>query len=58
MINKMMNGEMYDPCDEELVSLRKKCHNLCREYNSLSEDNPRRNEILKELGINELVKRK
>lgn len=51
MINKMLNGEMYDPCDEELVSLRKKCHNLCREYNSLSEDNPRRNEILKELGI-------
>ena len=51
MINKMLNGEMYDPNDEELVILRKKCHNLCREYNSLCEDDKRRNEILKELGI-------
>ena len=51
MIKKMLNGEMYDPNDEELVALRKKCHNLCREYNSLSEDSPRRIEILKEMGI-------
>ena len=51
MINKMLSGELYDPSDSQLVALRKKCHNLCREYNSLSEDTPRRNEILKELGI-------
>ncbi|MBO4682592.1 MAG: sugar O-acetyltransferase [Bacilli bacterium] len=51
MKNKMLNGELYDPNDEELVALRKKCHNLCREYNSLSEDNPKRNEILEEIGI-------
>ena len=51
MINKMLNGEMYDPSDKELVTLRKKCHNLCREYNSLSEDDSKRNDILKELGI-------
>ena len=47
----MLSGELYDPIDPELVALRKKCHDLCREYNSLSEDNPRRVEILKEMGI-------
>ena len=51
MINKMLNGELYDPNDKELVALRKKCHDLCREYNSLSEDNPRRNKILEEISI-------
>ena len=51
MINKMLNGELYDPSDKQLVALRKKCHDLCREYNTLSEDDSRRNEILKELGI-------
>ena len=51
MIQKMLNGELYDPVDQELVALRIKCHNLCREYNSLDDYSPRRNEILKELGI-------
>ena len=51
MIKKMLNGQMYDPNDEELVALRKKCHNLCREYNSLGEDDPRRIEILKDMRI-------
>ena len=51
MKDKMLRGELYDPNDKELAALRKKCHDLCREYNSLSEDNSRRREILKELGI-------
>lgn len=51
MKNKMLNGELYDPNDEELLALRMKCHNLCREYNTLSDDSPRRNEILNELGM-------
>ena len=47
----MLNGELYDPNEKELVELRKKCHDLCREYNSLSEDNPKRHEILRKIGI-------
>ncbi len=52
MIDKMLSGELYDPNDKELQALRKKCHDLCREYNALSEDNPRRFEILEEMGMN------
>ena len=51
MKETMLQGKLYDPNDKELMVLRKKCHDLCREYNSLSEDNPRRIEILKEMGI-------
>lgn len=48
---KMLSSRYYDPQDEELVSLRRKCHKLCTEYNSLEETDPRRLEVLKELGI-------
>jgi maltose O-acetyltransferase len=50
-LEKMINGLIYDPNDKELLHLRQKCHKLCLEYNSLEETNPRRVEILKELGI-------
>ena len=48
---KMLAGKIYDSNVEELVSLRRKSHKLCREYNNLDETDPRRIEILKELGI-------
>ena len=48
---KMLKGELYDPNDGEILALRTKCHDLCREYNLLSDISPRRKEILKELGI-------
>ena len=48
---KMLSGRFYDPNDQELLSLRQKSHRLCTEYNSLEETNPRRKEILKELGV-------
>ena len=47
----MLSGRYYDPSDKELRSLRQKAHKLCIEYNSLEETNPRRLEILKEMGI-------
>lgn len=47
----MLEGKIYDPNDLTLIAVRKKCHNLCREYNLLSEDNPRRIAILQELEI-------
>ena len=50
-VEKMLAGQIYDPNDPELLALREKAHRLCREYNSLDETDPRRKEILKELGI-------
>ena len=46
---KMLEGKIYDPFEEKLVELRTRAHDLCREYSTLSETNPRRNEIIKEL---------
>ena len=49
---KMLKGEMYDPSDEELVSLRRKCHALCQEYNLTKEEEfEKRQKILQKLGI-------
>ena len=47
----MLAGKIYDSSDKELVALRKKCHKLCREYNTLDDTDPRRKQILTELGI-------
>ncbi len=49
---KMLAGKIYDPSDKELAALREKAHKLCAEYNTLTETDERRAEILKELGIN------
>ena len=51
MKNRMLAGKIYDSSDKELVALRKKCHKLCREYNTLDDTDPRRKQILTELGI-------
>ena len=49
---KMLNGEMYDPSDEELVLLRQKCHVLCTQYNQTNEEEiEKRTEILRKIGI-------
>ena len=48
---KMLNGQIYDPCDEELNVLRVKAHKLCREFNSLDDLDPRREQIIDELGL-------
>lgn len=52
---KMLSGKIYDSADKELLNLRKKTHKLCLEYNNLLEDDKRRLEILKELGLNSNV---
>ena len=46
---KMMRGMMYDPFTEEMPDMRKRAHDLCREFNKLSENDPRRQTILDEL---------
>ena len=48
---KMLAGKIYDSTDSELVSLRTKAHRLSKEFNDLLENDGRRIEILKELGI-------
>lgn len=48
---KMLAGKIYDPSDPELSSLRAKAHRLSQEYNNLLENDPKRQETLKGLGI-------
>lgn len=48
---KMLAGKIYDSTDSELVGLRAKAHRLSKEFNDLLENDGRRTEILKELGI-------
>ena len=36
---KMLNGEMYNPLDDELINERVKCKLLCQKYNNLAYDN-------------------
>ena len=48
---KMLAGKIYDSTDSELVSLRAKAQRLSKEFNDLLENDGRRTEILKELGI-------
>lgn len=40
--DRMLNGKIYDPSDEELTTLRLKAHRLCKEYNGLLETDERR----------------
>ena len=47
---RMLSGKIYDPADRELDELRKKGHKLCLEYNNLLEGDPKREEILLEMG--------
>ena len=47
---KMLHGQLYDPSDPELVSLRQKAHRLSRQYNATDEtEEEARLAILREL---------
>lgn len=46
---KMLSGQLYDPLLDGLPELRQKAHDACREFNSLSETDNRRYEILKKI---------
>lgn len=46
---KIFAGKMFNPRGAELRAVKHKAHNLCVEYNMLTEDNPRRAEILHEM---------
>ena len=46
---KMLEGKIYDPTDEELTILRTKAHRLSQYYNTLFEDDDLRNTIIDEL---------
>ena len=47
---KMLSGELYDPSDEELATLRTRAHNLSQDYNKTYEtEEGRRKELLDEL---------
>lgn len=47
---KMLNGEMYNPLDDELIKERVKCKLLCQKYNSIKyNDIKKRIKILKQI---------
>ena len=46
---KMLRGMIYDPSDPELDAKRVACHDLCLEYNSLKERDPRKAELMRRL---------
>ena len=47
---KMIRGELYNPADDELYTLRTKAHRLCADYNKLYDtDEAARDSLLREL---------
>lgn len=44
-----MRGLLFNAHDDELMEIKHKAHELCREYNTLNERDPRRQEMVKEL---------
>lgn len=46
---KMLDGMIYDPSDDELQKLRTSAHNLCCDYNNLYETDEKRKEIIDKL---------
>ena len=47
---KMLAGELYDACDEQLIIERKQARRLCRQYNATTEEEGGlRSEILSQL---------
>lgn len=48
-LEKMVAGKIYDPNEPKLKELREHAHDLCIEYGTLMDSNPRKVEILKEL---------
>lgn len=46
---KMLTGALYDPSQEDLPTLRVRAHDLCREYNLLSETDAKRELLLQKL---------
>lgn len=47
--DKMLSGKLYDSSEKDLLDLRIKAHDICRKYNFLSETDPNRQILLKEL---------
>ena len=45
-LNKMLTGELYNPSDKKLISLRNTCKNLCYEYNKIYPDKLKKRERL------------
>ena len=47
----MLQGKIYNPNDEEILSLRNKTHALCAKFNKIEDDN----DINRKLIIDELI---
>ena len=43
---KMLNGYLYDPFSEDMPEERRRCHELCQQYNLVPESNYQKREEL------------
>lgn len=50
-LEKMLQGKIYNPNNEEILSLRNKAHALCAKFNKIEDDN----DINRKLIIDELI---
>ena len=48
-LEKTLAGKIYDPNDEELLTMRTYAHKMCNQYNKLDEDDPKRKDVLEML---------
>ena len=46
---RALSGRLFDARCDELIAIKHRAHVLCREFNRLEEDDPKRTELLKQL---------
>ena len=46
---RAMSGKLFDARTKELVSIKHKAHLICQQYNALPEDDPHRQELIREM---------
>ena len=46
---RAMAGKLFDPRSPELTEKKRRAHKLCREFNALEEDDPRRLPLMRQL---------
>ena len=58
---KELSGLLFQPNVPELAAIKTRCHELCRQFSALAEDDPVRNELLQKilgaLGDNSFIQR-
>lgn len=46
---KALSGKLFSPSDPELAAIKRTCHNLCQQLNACIEEDPRREELFRQI---------